>query len=215
MRLLPVVLLLTACASQTARTTYRQGAFPTPAEFSPVEDAPHTMGQPGYAGEPQRLPRGTDRRILPQTPETRREAGVWSASAPDASGEMVSILGFAFAPATVNPEARTAAGICADSIAKAAASSQRTIFPSRLNEDARRCVAARMFWHCAHNMNAAWQSAKTNGQRYDAEMVKAWAATETTARAAVKAACSGVPVDDVDEWTVPIAKTWNEQVLKR
>jgi len=75
-----VLLLLCACSSGPAPRTYRQGVFvpvETPA-FSPVEDAPIHVGQPGYVS-PEDVPRSPYRRVLPQTPETRREAGIWAA----------------------------------------------------------------------------------------------------------------------------------------
>lgn len=72
------VVLVAGCGSGVHRTTYRQSAFPTTPAFSPVEDAPHTVGQPGYVGEPEKAPRGTDRRVLPPT----REPGIWASDRP-------------------------------------------------------------------------------------------------------------------------------------
>jgi len=75
MPLLLLILLLSACAAN-------QSAFPVAPPFSPVLDAPVTVGQPGYVGELERAPRSPHKRVLPQTPETRKEAGIWAANAP-------------------------------------------------------------------------------------------------------------------------------------
>jgi hypothetical protein len=57
---------------------YGQSATPPGAPaFSAVESAPHTVGQPGHLA-PEAVPRSPHARILPETPETRREAGVWA-----------------------------------------------------------------------------------------------------------------------------------------
>jgi hypothetical protein len=84
--LICLVSLLMACATASP-TEYKQGVY-TPARaptFNPVEDAPHTVGQPGYVGRPESLPRSPNKRILPQTPETRQEPGLWAGDEPMAS----------------------------------------------------------------------------------------------------------------------------------
>lgn len=74
-------LLLSACSSSHPRREYRQGAFPMPVEappFEPSTDSPITTGQPGYVGPVENVPRSPRGRILPQTPQTRREPGIWA-----------------------------------------------------------------------------------------------------------------------------------------
>lgn len=64
-----LALLLFGCAGN-------QSALPMPPAFSPVEDAPIFIGQPGtVAPKPEKSPH---KRLLPQTPESRREAGLWA-----------------------------------------------------------------------------------------------------------------------------------------
>lgn len=82
MRYLLLLCLAVGCSSSPQRREYRQSAFPVAPAFEPSFDAPHTVGQPGYVGASERLPRGTDRRTLPQTPETRQEDGLWAADRP-------------------------------------------------------------------------------------------------------------------------------------
>lgn len=52
---------------------YAQPARPVPPAFSPAQDAPHTVGQPGHL-EPQALPRSPHKRVLP--PE--KGPGIWA-----------------------------------------------------------------------------------------------------------------------------------------
>lgn len=69
-----LLLLLTSCAAN-------QSAFPVAPPFNPATDAPITIGHPGYVA-PEPPPRSPHKRVLPQTPETRREDGLWATSAP-------------------------------------------------------------------------------------------------------------------------------------
>jgi hypothetical protein len=82
-----------ACvSSQEAPTVYGQGIVRPvrPPTFRPVDDAPHKTGQPGHvpgvrvAPEPQPKPT----RLLPQTPETARQPGIWASKEPQAVPEM-------------------------------------------------------------------------------------------------------------------------------
>lgn len=79
-RLIAFAACLVSCASGSQ---YQRGApaAPTPA-FSPTRAAPHTVGQPGW--EPPEYPRGGSRRVLPETPATRREPGLWGSEPPKA-----------------------------------------------------------------------------------------------------------------------------------
>jgi hypothetical protein len=92
MRLILLVLVLSACASQQP-ATYNQGAFrpPPPPAFNPTTDAPITIGQPGHR-DPAALPRSHHGRVLPQTPDTRREPGIWAATDAPPTGPL-EVLG--------------------------------------------------------------------------------------------------------------------------
>jgi hypothetical protein len=88
------LLALTACAAPSTGTTYRQGAF-VPMEappFEATETAPHTTGQPGHVA-PEEVPRSPDARRLPQTPQTRREAGVWASGDGHSRDSRIAVLG--------------------------------------------------------------------------------------------------------------------------
>lgn len=80
-----LAVVISACATDgAAPTIYGQGipVAPRPPAFSPTLDAPITTGQPGYIGPAENLPRSPYGRMLPQTPETRKEAGIWAANSP-------------------------------------------------------------------------------------------------------------------------------------
>lgn len=86
MRAAYIAVLFAACAA--LRGEYRQGAPmpPRPPAFNPGQDAPYVIGQPGYVGAPESLPRSPYTRVLPQTPKTRREAGVWAVDSGERHG---------------------------------------------------------------------------------------------------------------------------------
>lgn len=85
MRLLPLLLFLSACGAPSH--TYRQGipVAPSAPAFNPAWDAPVTTGQPGYVGPAENLPRSPHGRVLPETPDTRREPGLWAGDEPRAA----------------------------------------------------------------------------------------------------------------------------------
>lgn len=76
-----LLLLLALCACAGRPHTYRQGApmAPMAPAFSPVEDAPHTLGQPGYVAPPN-FPRSPNTRYLPAS----TEPGLWASDQPTA-----------------------------------------------------------------------------------------------------------------------------------
>lgn len=80
-RIAPILLCLAACSS-TPNTLERGSYRPPPAApaFSPTLDAPHTTGQPGPRARD--VPRSPYTRVLPQTPETRRQDGIWASDVP-------------------------------------------------------------------------------------------------------------------------------------
>lgn len=78
--LLVVILWCGVAAAQPAR-------LPPPSPvFNPAQDAPHTIGQPGHLRpQPKVEPGPRPTRVLPQTPETMRQPGVWGTTAPRGS----------------------------------------------------------------------------------------------------------------------------------
>lgn len=81
MKRLALLLALACAGPERIPSTYAQGAPmpPRPPPFNPAQDAPHTVGQPGHLAPPVRpQPNPVPGRVLPQTPETRREPGIWA-----------------------------------------------------------------------------------------------------------------------------------------
>jgi hypothetical protein len=147
---------------------------------------------------------------LPQTPETRKEAGIWAAKGDDGKDgdEFVLVLGIALRPATVNAEARTAAGICADSLNAAAKRVGRGAFPQDMAPAMRRCIASRLMWQCTDYNLKAWKHLKSKALRADAEWERAWSAALAMAEADVKRECKGVPTETPDDWHQAIILEW-------
>lgn len=76
--------------SQYERGTYRPP--PRAPTFEPNHDAPHTTGQPGHLRPmPQVEPGPRPKRLLPQTPETARQPGIWASEAPNQEGWAIKI----------------------------------------------------------------------------------------------------------------------------
>lgn len=153
-----LLLLLCGCAGM-------QGIpmAPSAPAFSPVEDAPITIGQPGYVGhEPERSPH---KRMLNQTPETMREPGIWAGDAPDT--QIHSALGVAL-PAADNPGIESAANACSQmymevfheipDLAKEAL---------RLTEEQRACLVMVLVDECMLRQAKAWDgSTRTAYERW-------------------------------------------------
>lgn len=102
--LIGAVMMMAGCASPGEHGSLHRGAarpVRSPV-FNPAQDASHTVGQPGHV-RPGDVPRSPHARVLPQTPESRKEAGVWSASSPVASNETDG--GFKFFDVPIAPPA--------------------------------------------------------------------------------------------------------------
>jgi hypothetical protein len=75
-RLLPLLFL--ACASSRP-AEYERGTYrPAPPVFNPVQDAPHTTGQPGHLLQSKEYPRSPHKRPLPPS----EEPGLWAGDGP-------------------------------------------------------------------------------------------------------------------------------------
>lgn len=137
-----LLLFLTGCAAN-------QSAVPLPPPFNPMTDAPITIGHPGTIHPGPRIePNPKPTRVLPQTPETRREAGIWAASLnPDWKEQ--PILDVLLPP----PEGETDfdRGIrwsCVVRVARHATAETELRGTVPYSEAERRCMAARMLWTC-------------------------------------------------------------------
>lgn len=84
MRAALLAVFLVSCAAPSGSREYHQSAFPTAPPFSATMDAPIMVGQPGFAGEPEEVPRGKDRRVLPPT----QEPGIWASDGDETRAAM-------------------------------------------------------------------------------------------------------------------------------
>lgn len=157
MRAAILCLFLAACASP-APTTYSQGAYrPAPPAFNPVTDAPITIGQPGYARPGVQVEPGPKpTRLLPETPATRREPGIWASDAPSPSasddGKPVPLVLGVRLPYWLmqdEPDDREHTRWCA---ARTDALLRKVMTPAEiaaLSEQETRCLAMRMYNLCS------------------------------------------------------------------
>lgn len=76
-----------------APLAHAQPARPPAPRFVPSQDAPHTVGQPGHTKPtPAVEPGPQPKRVLPETPETRRGPGIWAGDrSPPASVEILLV----------------------------------------------------------------------------------------------------------------------------
>jgi hypothetical protein len=147
-----LILLLSACASGHE---YHQGAYrPAPPVFVPSQDAPHTF-RPGRLSPVQPGPKPT--RVLPETPETRREPGIWASGGGDAPGwndpaPRIAVLDVEI---PMPPEIVTAwdamlAVQCSMRADVGLRTEHRLLARLRgMTPQERRCLAAAAFTHCA------------------------------------------------------------------
>jgi hypothetical protein len=195
-RLLPLLFL--ACASSTP-AHYERGTYrPAPPAFSPTQDAPHTVGQPGHLRAPQEYPRSPHARVLPPSPEP----GLWAGDGPQASKGTIakpSLLGIAL-PGIPVSETQTDVGPalgCAalwnDSLADTGLAEK----VNSLKPDAKRCMVARMFLTCARVI-AKWDDDSSKDGVVVLLARQKRAKLRQAADDFVREACDGVP-DTADQ----------------
>lgn len=154
------ICLLISCVS-SAPTQYAQGiptAPPAPS-FNPAWDAPHTVGQPGYVGPVENLPRSPYTRTLPQTPATRREAGLWSgdtqASSPMAPNDPVVLdVRLPFSPHASSEVEEAPTRLCAGTLRAALAKAGVADIIRSKAQPLRRCLVAKAYKHCSEKLSA-------------------------------------------------------------
>lgn len=113
--------------------------------FNPVQDAPHTVGQPGHLA-PEPLPRSPHKRVLP--PE--KGPGIWAGDEPKAAiSSPPMFLGEAIPLPTPEDGARPEVRVCSDLFGFAIAGEPELLTRIRaLAHNRRRCIALRRFQEC-------------------------------------------------------------------
>lgn len=197
-----VLAIASACGGH-APTPYSQGApvAPRPPAFNPTTDAPITVGQPGHiAPRPRVEPGPKHGRVLPQTPETRREPGLWAPKPPTASlpVEPPQILGVTPpVPGQLRmPDDGHARSICAHPMEVALKRVDHSNSLTRLAEDKRRCLAMHAYTTCLTRLLMAIEHAQDIGGGFQAGLIPHIKATVNVGTQALRTACAGVTLDD-------------------
>lgn len=202
---LGVAALLAACATSRP-TEYHQGAFvpPPPAPVRPGVGAP-VVGQPGQPSPVQPGPRPT--RVLPETPETRREPGIWAGDPPRAPLSPVPlILGV---PLPVPPdgdptEAATPAHFCSNLLTRAldGMPHRRDELLQMKGEERVACFAARIYELCGRQLSRL-------GEKYGWHMLKISQASITQAKEfATRFRVEKCPPSVVQPWIANVMYEW-------
>lgn len=150
--LLPPLLLLLACSAPPRQ--YAQGVpvAPRPPAFDPVTDSPVTIGQPGYVGPVENLPRSPYGRVLPETPETRRGPGLWAVKGEgDIDWVHLRIVDVGFAMPVVEPgdPSERIARMCEAGLGKTAPQDARLAGAIKmLTPEDRRCLVMMVYRAC-------------------------------------------------------------------
>jgi hypothetical protein len=148
MRYLLLLLFLTGCAS-SAPGTFKRGAYVSP---PPAPAARPGVGAPsvGQPGRPHALPRSPHVRVLPETPETMREPGLWAGDEPKAiAGPKVAILLNLVIELPKKADEAKAIKQCVALMARSLYWSGQYSYVNALEEKKQQCVAAMFMATCA------------------------------------------------------------------
>jgi hypothetical protein len=156
--LIAVAASLVSCVASSPRE-YRQGlpVAPRPAPpYSPARAAPITVGQPGMA-PPSNYPRSPPGRVLPESPASRREPGLWGSEPPQGSmwHGFPRLLDVAIpipSEAAEDPHYLRIVNGCVYLIGMALGETDLYRQASELDLPARRCLVARLQLHCSEGI---------------------------------------------------------------
>jgi hypothetical protein len=149
-----------ACAApETPRTLRRGATAPAPAPVRPGVGAP-VVGQPGYVGPLEELSKSPHGRVLPETPRTRREPGIWATASEDL--RVAEIIGEdllrSFMPENANPYDRVMVSHCIISlmfvyVANEVESPGVLLHNEKIyTQKQRRCMASTIYHGCAQGI---------------------------------------------------------------
>jgi hypothetical protein len=165
--------LLLLCASACAAN---QSALPMPPPFNPVTDSPITLGHPGYVDTSPKPERSPHKRVLPQTPETRREAGIWAAheSEPGVPGDPL-ILGvrLPFPPEASTNHEKWPTYACSVVASGVLDHPAHHLTAARLTDKQRRCLAAQAYQRCVNQLQPTTRLHIMH-KRHASELMERW-----------------------------------------
>jgi hypothetical protein len=148
-----VLVLFAGCASQHP-TQYAQGIpmAPSAPAFSPTLDAPIVVGQPGYIGTTENLPRSPHVRELPPTKEPTLFATEQPRAADDAMAPYFAAVRIALPDDSLlgDPTHTTPARFCAVAVMSRLNAMSKTVSASPIqSHKSRMCLAAMLLETCA------------------------------------------------------------------
>jgi hypothetical protein len=206
------LLLLMACAP-SAPNAYERGTLsrhPAPAQRPGVGAPAYDPRSPGARPEPG--PRPT--RILPQTPESRRGPGLWATRDPLADMPARTLFGVPL-PDPGDAEAKKIRAFCARSVALASRHGEHDAAVSRLVEQERRCLAARLYHMCASELLGDFEKTAADAELGVIEhvAVEAMRKTEPVALDFVRRECRP-SMPSVEVLAHDIGAAWRKDVLE-
>jgi hypothetical protein len=187
-----LLLLTVSCAAP--QREYHQGAYrPVAPTFVPSQDAPHTVGQPGHVRPDVYVEPGPrPSRVLPQTPATAREPGLWGGDEPTTTAGPAVLGILLWAPDEPrSPDSAQISSICGTMIDAGMGHAKTRKAAEALAEDKQECFVAKMLLFCAEELG------KTYPSPTDATF-KRIMATKKTAHDWTRRACN----DDTESDTV-------------
>lgn len=223
MRLLFCLLLtLGACTTSSSHRELRDGV---PVQRAPVFVAPGYTptgaGLPEYmpSGEATpRVPRGTDKRMLPETPASRREAGMWAGDETRASIEdltppkLLDVVLPSAPNATAEEQAMTRT--CASQMDYALLRSGHEAVARNALLAPRQCIAALLYQYCAQRVVDNYTEKQSRGEMFDREFQRRALAMKHAADTFVGGACpEGVRKSINTAMMNETTETW-EMVMK-
>lgn len=213
MRFLLIAALFLGCAPAPA--TLKRGTFtpPPPAPVRPGVGAP-SVGQPGQA-RPE-LPRSPHKRVLPPT----AGPGIWAGDEPKAAIEDVGPAKLLDVPLPLgdptDPESMAMTRTCAEQMDYALLVAGIEATARDLVLAPRKCLAAKLYRHCATGVLENYQSKASKGEVLDREFLARVKAMKQKADAFEKESCPGgehdgmlgsLPTEGAATWDKVIRKT--------
>lgn len=202
-----LLLFLASCTTAEPRPdTLEKGAYRPvrPPVFTPAEDAPHTVGaphtlSPGVYVEPGPRPS----RVLPQTPATAREPGLWSGDQPRGaaiSGQprLFDVL-LPFPPEAQTDTARMPTLTCAHNMSVAVLNAGLKESIAKLTPAVRECMAAKLYVVCAEQGDTDHRAKVRETGKLDEGVANRVRRTLETARNFEQLKCRGVRFSNTDD----------------
>jgi hypothetical protein len=201
-----LLLLLVGCAGN-------QSAFPMPPAaptFSPTLDAPITVGQPGYAGSPENMPRSPHKRVLPETPATRKEAGIWASDSGSRHGPpypQIHLLGIVWETLD-NPTEHEwdTTAMCAVTMRLVGGDDMSML--ATLADWPRACAIAKLYRHCADGTMREAQRKRARGEEYDVVAIESFKRVNKAAQLQEARSCKTEPTAETMAAIKAIAARW-------